>query len=70
MKNEVAVFSNNDGNYSWFDNPVWGVDLKREEVVNIFDYADMIGHHACKRSAIAKGAVFARWKLYRMLLLL
>ena len=52
-KTERAVYQLTvDPNYGFFDDPEWGVDLRREDCLFVLTVENETGFHACNRSAV------------------
>mgnify|MGYP001266107035 FL=1 len=47
---ERAIIKDVDGNYYFFDDPEWGVDIERSEAELVLDVDKEISYHACKKS--------------------
>lgn len=50
---ERAIYKSKDGKqYFFYDDPEWGVELKRDEIEGIVDIDKEFGFHACKKSGL------------------
>lgn len=50
---ERAIYKSEDGKqYFFYDDPEWGVDLKKKEVEGIVNIDDEVGFHECKKSVL------------------
>lgn len=49
---ERAIFKCDDGTRYFYDDPIWGEDLSKEDVEGILDLDSSLGFHECKRSVL------------------
>lgn len=49
---ERAIIKADNGEYFFFDDPIWGEDLQKSEVAGIVNIENEIGYHACNHSAL------------------
>ncbi|MCM1236684.1 MAG: hypothetical protein NC489_41940 [Ruminococcus flavefaciens] len=53
---EVAIIRSDDREeYYFFDEPVWGEDLERDEVYGVLQLEDAVGTHECLHSCMYDG---------------
>ena len=48
---EIAVYREGDS-YYWWDEPIWGEDLNREDCTDILNERNATGVHVCEKSVI------------------
>lgn len=50
---ERAIYKSEDGKqYFFYDDPEWGVELKKDEIEGIVDIDKEIGFHTCNKSGL------------------